>query len=149
MAVQRSFAPEDGNLTTSAVVTSRTSSYKDIDLTFEKRPSGDVYKKNDAAAVKQAVKSLLLTNNFEKPFRPSYGGNLQGLLFELASDPVQAADIKENIIEQINTFEPRAQTTNVQVILNPDQNAISVQVYFRIISTNEEVNIETVISRLR
>jgi phage baseplate assembly protein W len=145
---QRVFATEDGNLTTS-IVTSRDKLYSDIDLSFAKRPSGDIYKKSDAAAVKQAVKNLLMTNNYEKPFNPTYGGNLSGLLFQLASDPVVRYDIKNNIIEQINTFEPRANVSNVLVQMDPDNNSVEVQVYFTVISTNEEVNIQTVISRLR
>ena len=60
MAV-KAFSIEDGNLSAS-VVTTRSKKYTDIDLTFANRPSGDVYKKVDAAAVKQAVKNLLLTS---------------------------------------------------------------------------------------
>jgi phage baseplate assembly protein W len=144
----RVFAAEDGNLT-SSIVTSRKKIYSDIDLTFSKRPSGDIYKKSDAAAVKQAVKNLLLTNNYEKPFNPTYGGNLQGLLFELVDDPVVLYDLRENIIEQIETFEPRAKVTNIEVNDQADNNAISVAVYFTVISTNEQVNVQTNISRLR
>ena len=75
----------DGNLSNSnRVVKERL--YSDIDLTFFARTStdGDVFKKTDAASVKQALKSLLLTNKFEKPYKPAFGGNLNGLLFELA-----------------------------------------------------------------
>lgn len=144
----RVFATEDGNLT-SSIVTSRKKIYSDIDLTFSKRPSGDIYKKSDAAAVKQAVKNLLLTNNYEKPFNPTYGGNLQGLLFELVDDPVVLYDLRENIIEQIETFEPRAKVNNIEVNDQADNNAISVAVYFTVISTNEQVNVQTNISRLR
>ena len=61
----RSFAIEDGNLNKATLVVSRSRVYKDIDLSFAKRPYGDVYKKTDAAAVKQAVKNLLLTNSTE------------------------------------------------------------------------------------
>ena len=43
--VSRAFSVEDGNLATKALVTTRNKIYKDIDLTFANRPSGDVYKK--------------------------------------------------------------------------------------------------------
>ena len=56
---------EDGNLS-STIRTSRVSTFNDIDLTFEKKPSGDVYKKSDAAAVKQSVKNIISTNRLEK-----------------------------------------------------------------------------------
>jgi hypothetical protein len=58
--VTRAFAVEDGNLNTTSLVTSRNRLYKDIDLTFAKKPSGEIYKKTDAAAVKQAVKNLII-----------------------------------------------------------------------------------------
>jgi phage baseplate assembly protein W len=80
------FAVEDGDLQTRSLVTSRSRTYSDLDLTFTKKPSGDVYKKTDAAAVKQAVKNLLLTTPGEKPFNPYFGGGLNSLLFELAND---------------------------------------------------------------
>ena len=82
----RAFAVEDGNLNTRSLVTTRTRLYSDIDLTFAKKPSGEIYKKTDAAAVKQAVKNLLLTNKYEKPFQPSFGGDLNNLLFELVDN---------------------------------------------------------------
>ena len=59
--VTRAFAVEDGNLSTRSLITTRNKLFSDIDLTFTNRPSGDLYKKTDAAAVKQAVKNLLLT----------------------------------------------------------------------------------------
>ena len=51
MAATRAFSIEDGNLNTRSIITSRNRVYSDIDLTFTKRPDGDVYRKTDAAAV--------------------------------------------------------------------------------------------------
>ena len=59
MARVRSF--EDGNLN-STIRTSRLQNFSDIDLLFDKKPSGDIYKKTDAAAVKQSVKNIISTN---------------------------------------------------------------------------------------
>ena len=49
------------------ILTSRTKSYSDIDLTFTPKASGDIFKKQHGAAVKQAVKNLLLTNELLYP----------------------------------------------------------------------------------
>ena len=57
---------EDGNLGVSTLIGTRTKLYKDIDLTFANKTSGEIFKKEDAAAVKQAVKNLILTNYFER-----------------------------------------------------------------------------------
>ena len=141
-------AAEDGNLGTSSIIGSRTKIYKDIDLTFAAKASGDIFKKTDAAAVKQAVKNLMLTNHFEKPFQPRFGANLRDLLFDLADDDAEE-DIEERCINAINVFEPRAQALNITAIARPDRNSISVTVEFRIINTDELVKFTSTLARLR
>jgi phage baseplate assembly protein W len=141
-------AAEDGNLGTSSIIGSRTKIYKDIDLTFAAKASGDIFKKTDAAAVKQAVKNLMLTNHFEKPFQPRFGGNLRDLLFDLADDDAEE-DIEERCINAINVFEPRAQALNVTAIAKPDRNSIAVVIEFRVINTEELVKFTSTLARLR
>jgi phage baseplate assembly protein W len=141
-------AAEDQNLGTSSILGSRTKLYKDIDLTFAAKPSGEIFKKTDAAAVKQAVKNLMLTNHFEKPFQPRFGGNLRDLLFDLADEDAEE-DIEERCINAINVFEPRAQALNVTAIAKPDRNSIAVVVEFRVINTEELVKFTSTLARLR
>ena len=139
---------EDVRLGSSSIIGSRTKLYKDIDLTFAVKPSGEIFKKEDAAAVKQAVKNLMLTNYYEKPFQPKFGANLRDLLFELADDDAEE-DIEERCLNAINVFEPRAQALNITAISNPDRNSIQVVVEFRIINTEEEVRFTSTLARLR
>lgn len=146
--VTRAFAVEDGNLSTAALTTTRTKLYKDIDLTFAKKPSGEIYKKTDAAAVKQAVKNLLLTNKFEKPFQPEFGGDLNNLLFELVDNDT-VYEIDGAVREAVRRYEPRAQVRQVATNLQPDANSISVTVTFQIVNTEEVVTLDTTITRLR
>jgi phage baseplate assembly protein W len=129
--VTRAFAVEDGNLQTRSLVTSRNKLFSDIDLTFTNKPSGDLYKKADAAAVKQAVKNLLLTNRTEKPFQPTFGGDLNNLLFELVDNDT-AYEIEALITQSITKFEPRALVQRVITNLQPDANSISVTVRFQV-----------------
>ena len=139
---------EDGNLSVSSLIGTRTRAYKDIDLTFANKPSGEIFKKESAAAVKQAVKNLMLTNHFEKPFQPRFGGNLREMLFDLADDDAEE-DIEERIKNAIGVFEPRAQALNVIATATPDRNSIRVTVEFRVINTQETVTVTTVLARLR
>ena len=139
---------EDGNLGVSTLIGTRTKLYKDIDLTFANKPSGEIFKKVDAAAVKQAVKNLILTNYFEKPFQPKFGGNLRDMLFDLADDDAEE-DIEDRIKNAISIFEPRAQALNVITTATPDRNSIRVTVEFRVINTQETVTVTTVLARLR
>tara|TARA_R110000822_G_scaffold131490_3_gene268488 strand:- start:1663 stop:2106 length:444 start_codon:yes stop_codon:yes gene_type:complete len=146
--VTRAFSVEDGNLNSRSIVTSRNKLFSDIDLTFAKRPSGDIYKKTDAAAVKQSVKNLLLTNRFEKPFQPSFGGNLGGILFELV-DADSAYEIENVIRDAIKRYEPRAHVISVDANVQPDANAVSVTVEFQVVNTEEVVIFQTTLTRLR
>ena len=148
MAIRRVLSTEDGNLQKSTLISSRTVDYLDIDLTFAKRPSGDIYKKKDASAVKQSIKNLLLTDFYEKPFQPFFGGNLRAMLFELADEDTED-EVEENIRNAINKYEPRAEILTITVNVLPDQNDMRVSVYFKIISTQETVTFTTNLSRLR
>ena len=148
MAIRRVLSTEDGNLQKSTLISSRAVDYLDIDLTFAKRPSGDIYKKKDAAAVKQSIKNLLLTDFYEKPFQPFYGANLRAMLFELADEDTED-EVEENIINAINNYEPRVEVLSIDVNVLPDQNDMRVSVYFKIINTQETVTFTTNLSRLR
>ena len=141
-------AAEDVRLGSSSIIGARTKLYSDIDLTFAVKPSGEIFKKTDAAAVKQAIKNLMLTNYFEKPFQPRFGANLRDLLFDLADDDAEE-DIEERCINAINVFEPRAQALNVTAIAKPDRNSIAVVVEFRVINTEELVKFTSTLARLR
>ena len=148
MAIRRVLSTEDGNLQKSTLISSRAVDYLDIDLTFAKRPSGDIYKKKDAAAVKQSIKNLLLTDFYEKPFQPFFGGNLRAMLFELADEDTED-EVEQNIRDAITKYEPRAEILTISVNVLPDQNDMRVSVYFKIISTQETVTFTTNLSRLR
>lgn len=144
----RAFSVEDGNLNNIQSVTSaRRRSFSDIDLLFNARPNGDLYKKTDAAAVKQSVKNLLLTNSGEKPFS-SFGGDLSDFLFELADDDVEF-DVRDQIVRAMENYEPRAKILDIDVAPNIDRNEIKVKVTFLILNIDEVVTLETNITRLR
>lgn len=147
--VTKSLSIEDRNLSNGGrIVAVGQKRYSDLDLSFVKKKNGDIFKKNDAAAVKQAIKNLILTNYFEKPFEPYFGANLRGLLFELASDFIEN-DTEEEIRKAIENYEPRARVINVSSIFTESNNSLDVSLVFQIINTGEIVTIETEISRLR
>ena len=144
----KSFAKEDKNLGDVSIISARSANYSDVDLSFDTKTSGDVYKKTHAAAVKQAVKNLIMTNFYEKPFEPFFGGDISGLLFELVGDDI-SDEAKENIISAIEYYEPRAKIIDVVVNGQPERNSISARVEFQVVNTEEIVILETAISRLR
>tara|TARA_Y100000816_G_scaffold59454_1_gene39070 strand:- start:5369 stop:5812 length:444 start_codon:yes stop_codon:yes gene_type:complete len=146
--VAKAFSIEDGNQDTLTLVGARKRVYKDIDLTFAKRVDNDIFKKQNAAAVKQSVKNILMTNYMEKPFQPFFGGNMSDFLFEL-NDGIEDEEVEDRIEETLRTYEPRADILDVKVISNPDNNDISVTLTFKVLSTSEEVTLNLSLARLR
>jgi phage baseplate assembly protein W len=148
MATTRVFSTEDGKQNTSSIITSRSMVFRDIDLSFTARPNGEIYIKKDAAAVVQALKNLIQTNYYEKPFQPFFGGNIRSMLFELA-DEESEDELREQIIDAINVYEPRAQLRRLETNLNLERNDLNVTIEFQVVNTSEQVTFTTIISRLR
>ena len=144
----KAFSIEDGNLSNVPIIGVQAVNYKDIDLSFTNRPSGDIYKKTDAESVKQAVKNLLLTNKHEKPFLPNYGGNLNDFLFSLDTE-FDELDVKERVFNSILNYEPRAVPRRVDVNISPDFNSVGIKVVFQLVTTNETVEVNVSLTRLR
>lgn len=144
----KAFSLEDGNLATKPIVTSQTKTYNDVDLSFKKKTTGDVFKKTDAAAVKQSIKNILLTNRFEKPFSPYFGGDLGRFLFSLDTE-FDEEDVRDRVISAVSNFEPRASIRRVNVEIAPDFNSVLVDVVFQIIATEEVDTLTVSLTRLR
>ena len=86
--------------------------FTDIDINMKLHPeSKDMVLKYDLQAVSRALKTLLQTNHYERPFKPSLGLNLRGMLFEL--DMTHTKVLENDIIELINMYEPRVSVTSV------------------------------------
>lgn len=146
---------EDGNLESTTFTTRKSRDYSDIDLSFTAKPGpagvdlkGDIYKKTGGEAVKQAIKTLLLTNEFEKPFQPRFGAGLREMLFEL-NDGISGKRIELMIEQKIKMFEPRAQVELVNVKPQADTHRIDIEVIFNIVNTQETVQFTTTLNRLR
>ena len=149
MAVTKVLSKQDGDLNTSTLITSRKKVYRDIDISFTAKPNGELYIKKDAAAVSQAIKNLLLTNHFEKPFQPFFGGNITSKLFELIDDPDMEEELRDDITHQIEIYEPRAIVRNLEVRAEEDYNSLSVSIEYQVVNTEETVTLTTSVSRLR
>lgn len=146
--VTKVLSVQDGDLAKGSIRSSRSVPFKDIDLAFTAKDNGEIRIKTDAAAVKQAVKNLILTNHFEKPFAPRYGGNIVAMLFDLhTSDDVQW--LRKNIAENIETLEPRASVIDISTRDDPDYNSLYVTITFRVANSRQVATVTTALSRLR
>jgi len=103
---------------------SEESVFTDLDLNFVAHPlTGDITTKKDADAIKRAVKNIVLTNHYERPFKPNFGSNLRSMLFELGT-PRAHVRIRQAIIEELDILEPRIRVQNLT--LNQRDNEVNM-----------------------
>ena len=123
--------------------------YSDLNLNFTKNPAtNDVARLTDIEAVKRAVRNLVLTNQFERPFHPEIGTSIRDLLFETIT-PLNAVLLEDRIREVIVNFEPRADLTGIQVFDEIDNNQYRVVINFMILGSSEGATITEFLQRLR
>ena len=123
--------------------------YSDLDLSLTLHPIfRDIMPLTDTDAVINAVRNLILTNFHERPFRPNLGSNLSNILFEPA-DVITIIRLKQSILEVLEENEPRIDSIIAEVIDDSDNNRYHVNLTFRVISRNLEVDITIFLSRLR
>ena len=123
--------------------------YSDLNLNFTKNPAtNDVARLTDIEAVKRAVRNLVLTNEFERPFHPEIGSSIRGLLFETIT-PLNAVLLEDRIREVIVNFEPRAELTGIQVFDEIDNNQYRVIINFTVLGSSEGTTITEFLQRLR
>jgi hypothetical protein len=102
----------------------------------------------DDAAIKNAVRNLLISNFYERPFQPTLGANLRGLLFEPA-DAITRIALKEGIRNVLVNHEPRIRVQNVQVVDVSERNAYRINVMFHIKEFDTSEEVEVLLQRIR
>jgi len=130
-------------------MTNNTRTFSDLDLNFTKNPvTLDVTRRYDEDAVKNALKNLILTANYERPFHSEIGSPIKKLLFEPAS-PILGAMLKRTIQDTINTFEPRVQIIDIICVVAPDDHTVNVTIEFTILNTTAPITLELTLQRTR
>jgi phage baseplate assembly protein W len=123
--------------------------FRDLDLSFNIHPvRKDINIHKNEYAIINAVKNLILTNHYERPFQPELGSNIRRLLFENV-DSVMAAQIEREVEETINNFEPRAEVSKVTAIASPDENRYNIILEFFVINNPNPITINFFLERIR
>jgi phage baseplate assembly protein W len=131
------------------IVTSRKPDYSDLDLDFIPHPTtGDIVRKTGPDAIKRSVRNLILTNFYEKPFRPGIGSNATKLLFDNAN-PLTATFLKDAIMEVVRNYEPRVEMIDVFVNFDIDNNGYNVEMRYVILNRNEPIITTIFLERIR
>ena len=126
-----------------------TRQYKDLDLDFGRNSvTNDVNKLTDIEAVKRSVRNLINTSHFDRPFHPEIGSSVRAMLFEPMT-PLTALNLQRKVQEVLINFEPRIKL--VQIVSNPniDSNSYDLRIYFYVIGSNDLIEVQTFLERLR
>lgn len=123
--------------------------FSDLDLLFQAHPyTRDVNRKFNIDAIKASVKNLVLTKNYERPFHPEIGCQVNNLLFE-PFDPITEAVMEQTIYDVVSRFEPRVTLLKVKVSSTVDSNGVEVSVTFKVKNNPTPINLITILSRVR
>jgi phage baseplate assembly protein W len=113
-----------------ATVVARKNLYSDIDNSFNVHPIyNDILPIVDIDSIKQSLKNLLLTNQYDRCFQPNIYSDVSALLFENA-DIFSELELKEKIENVIDIYEPRISNYEVTVSDDSDRNAYKVFIKF-------------------
>jgi|MGYP001369329298 phage baseplate assembly protein W len=137
-----------GNLEQAKVV-SKKKPFSDLDLSLKIHPiRKDIIPLKDDAAVKNAVRNLLISNFYERPFQDDLGANLRGLLFEPVG-VITNIELRDNIRFVLEKYEPRITVRSIDITDIFDTNQYRIKVNFAIKQNNQNDSVEIVLRRLR
>ena len=136
--------------------------YSDLNFFFKPPPfyvsqglSGDVIRVFDSDSIRQSVRTIVLTNKFEKPFNTNFGVGVRNFLFDPFESNLPGVgmfQLEEEIKEQLDLFEPRIIVDEVSVLDTRDENTLNVRILYRLKSVTssavETVDIKIVTERV-
>ena len=109
--------------------------YSDVDLSFKAHPvTGDILTTKNATVIKQSMRNVLQTREFERIGHPEIGSNLQDLLFDPMNN-ITETRLKISIQTTMQSLEPRAAIRDIQVLSEEDHNRYRVKIIFTMIIT--------------
>ena len=124
-------------------------SFKDLDLNFTIHPvRKDINTHKNEYAIINSVKNLILTNHYERPFRPQIGSSIRRLLFE-NMDTITATTLEKEIEQTIKNYEPRASISRLNVSPDYDNNGFIVYMEFYIANRTSPITINFFLERIR
>ena len=108
----------------------------------------DLTRLRNDATIRQSIKNLVLTNYNERPFQPNIGSNVNRSLFE-PNDSFLREELESSIRRTIEFNEPRATVLAVEVISQPDNSTISINIVFSIINSMQPQSLDIILRRVR
>jgi len=131
------------------VTTQVSTAFSDLDLNFTIHPvKKDINRYTNETAIVNSIKNLILTNHYERPFRPDIGSNVRRLLFE-NMDTITATTLEKEIAQTIKYYEPRANISRLNVSPDYDNNGFNVYMEFYVINRTNPITINFFLERIR
>ena len=125
----------------------KSRSFKDLSINLLLNPfTKDVSAVQNDNAIKQSIRNLVLTSFGERPFQPTIGSRVRGLLFE-PFDVFMSEDLKDEISNTIERLEPRVQLVDVDVRLSEDEHSIDVGIEYAIVGQPQTQVVEFLLER--
>ena len=128
--------------------------YRDLSLYFTPNPvTADVTMITDVQDIKRAVRNLVMTNRWDRPFHPEISSGVRESLFE-PFGPVTVSNLKDKIKNVLNNYEPRVRVIDVVVrdvgSQNMDNNQLNVQIQFALHNEPNTVQeVDVLLERVR
>jgi phage baseplate assembly protein W len=121
--------------------------YSDIDLSFKVHPvTGDLLKTKNATVIKQSMRNVLQTREFERIGHPEIGSNLQNLLFD-PMNKITETRLRISIETTMQSLEPRALIRDIQVLAEEDLNRYRVKIIFSMMGQQSSETFEQFLYR--
>ena len=107
--------------------------FKDVSMTFQINPlNQDLIVLKNETAIARSIRNIVFTVPGEKFFQENFGSRISESLFENIAE-ISALEIKDEITESINRFEPRVRLISVETIPDYAGNAFNVIIVYEII----------------
>lgn len=134
--------------------------FSDLNLTFAAHPvTGKLTVLKNNEAVSRAIKNLILTKKFERPYSPNFGSDIHTRLFELydfeltgVGNDVKSLtgfSIKKDIEAAVRAFEPRVEILDITVKESEDKHGLDVSIYFNVANKADTAKLEMFLERVR
>lgn len=123
--------------------------YSDFHMSFDRNPiTGNLAKVVNEESIKQAIRTLILTNKGERFYTSNIGSKLRAALFEPA-DPITAEVIRTTIMQTIEMYEPRVNLLAVNIYDRSQQNDYLVNIIFNLINIPDVMQLDLFLRRVR
>ena len=111
--------------------------YSDLNFFFKPSPlytsqglSGDVLRVYDGDYIRQSLRTIVLTNPFERPFNSNFGAGLRRFLFE-QMDPISNFQIRSALQDQIEFYEPRVTVNDIDINQDVSEGRMDIEISYQ------------------